>query len=112
MSEEKRRQSKRYKVNWSARLLLPDRRIESARVRDVSSGGVGFEYPDQLRDGTEVSIEFSPMIQGKKYLIRAKGVVMFSMILSGTSGFSHGLKFSLVPREQYAQLTEILKSFE
>lgn len=112
MSEDKRRESKRYKVNWSSRLLFPDRRIVSARVRDVSAGGVGFEYESQIPNGTEVNVEFSPMIAGKKYLIRAKGMVMFSMILSGSSGFSHGLKFTMVPREQFAQLAEILKSFE
>lgn len=112
MTEEKRRQSKRYKVNWSSRLLFPDKRIEPARIRDVSSGGVGFEYPNQIPEGTEISVEFAPMIQGKKYLIRAKGEIMFSMILSGSSGFSHGLKFTLVPREQFAELTEILSSFE
>jgi len=112
MTEDKRRQSKRYSVNWPSRLLFPDKRIVSSRVKDVSSGGVGFEYASQIPNGAEVSVEFSPMIGGKKYLIRAKGVVMFSMLLGGGSGFSHGLKFSLISRDQFAQLTEILKSFD
>lgn len=111
MSEDKRKQ-KRFKVNWSSRLLLADRSLHSVRIRDVSSGGVGFEHAVQIPNGTEVNIEFSPMVGGKKYLIRAKGEVMFSMILSGSAGFSHGLKFTLVPREQFEQLTEILKSFD
>jgi hypothetical protein len=111
MAEEKRRQNKRYNVNWSSRLLFADKRIVSARVRDVSSGGVGFEYAIQIPNGTEVSVEFSPMVVGKKYLVRAKGLIMFSVIMSGNLGFSHGLKFTLISRDQFAQLAEILESF-
>jgi len=109
MSEEQRKQ-KRFKVNWSSRLLFSDRSLHVARVRDISSGGLGFEFGEQLPNGTKLNIEFSPLINGKKYLIRAKGEVMFSMILSGSSGFSHGLKFTLIPRDQFEQLSEILKS--
>ncbi len=112
MSEDQRRKSKRFKVSWSSRLLFPDKRIVAARVRDVSSGGVGFEYQDQIPVGKDVNIEFSPCVKGKQYLIRAKGVVTFSMIMAGSAGFTHGLKFTLIPREQFEQLTEILKAFE
>ncbi|MGH1486370.1 MAG: PilZ domain-containing protein [Cellvibrionaceae bacterium] len=113
MSEEDpRRKSKRYKVSWATRLLFADKTIVAARTRDVSSGGVGFEYDQQIPIGEEVNIEFSPMIQGKQYIIRAKGVVTYNMILSGSSGFSHGLKFTLIPRDQFDQLAEVLKSFD
>jgi len=112
MSGEKRRQNKRFNVNWPSRLLFVDRSLHAARVRDVSSGGVGFEYDIQIPNGTRINIEFTPLVNGKKYLVRAKGEVMFNMMLKGGAGFSHGLKFTLIPQEQFAQLTEILKSLE
>ena len=109
---EQRRNSKRFKVSWATRLLLPDKRIVAARTRDVSSGGIGFEYGDQLPIGTELNVELSPWSSGKQYIIRAKGVVTYTMILSGSSGFSHGFKFTMIPREQFEQLAEILKVME
>lgn len=109
MSEDPRRKSKRYTVSWSSRLLFASKRIVPARTRDVSSGGVGFEYIKQIPVGTEINIEFSPMIKGRQYIIRAKGVVTYNMILSGDSGFSHGLKFTHIPREQFDKLAEILQ---
>ena len=107
--EDPRRKSQRFKVNWASRLMLPNKKIVRVRTRDISSGGIGFEYEYQLAAGTEVNIEMTPMIKGKQYNIRAKGVVTYNMILSGTSGFSHGLKFTLVPKEHFEQLSEILK---
>lgn len=115
MSDEdvhQRRKNKRYKVNWGSRLLLPGKRIVASRVRDVSSGGVCFEYDQQLPVGQEVNIEMNPMIKGKPYSIRAKGVVTFNMILSGNNGFSHGLKFTFVPKEQFEHLAEIISGLE
>ena len=112
MSDDPRRKSKRYTVSWSTRLLFADKRIVPARTRDISSGGIGFEYEEQIPVGTEVNIEVSPMIKGKQYVIRAKGVITYNMIMSGNSGFSHGLKFTLVPKEQFEQLSQILQAFD
>ncbi|MEO0444297.1 MAG: PilZ domain-containing protein [Pseudomonadota bacterium] len=107
--EDPRRKSKRFKVNWLSRVLLPDKKIVRVRTRDVSVGGVGFEYEQQLTKATEVNIEMSPIVKGKQYTIRAKGVVIYNMILSGNSGFSHGLKFTLIPKQHFEQLSSILK---
>jgi hypothetical protein len=112
MTEDARRKSARYKVSWATRLLLSDKRIVAARTRDVSAGGVGFEYSEQLPIGAELNIELSPWLKGKQYVIRSKGVITYNMVLSGNSGFSHGLKFTMIPREQFEQLSEILKMLE
>lgn len=107
-----KRQSKRFKVNWSSRVLLPDRRIIAARTRDVSIGGAGFELDEGVAVGTEVSMELTPWSGGKQYTIRAKCVITYSMILSGNLGFSHGVRFAMVPPEQLAQLKKILSALE
>ena len=109
MTEDSRRKSKRYKVSWPARLLFANRRIVPARVRDVSLGGVGFEYGESIAVDAEVNIELSPMFKGKQYLIRAKGVVTYSMILASGSGFSYGLKFTYISRDQFEDYIKILR---
>lgn len=112
MTDESRRKSKRYNVSWASRLLFADKRIVAARTRDISSGGLGFEYAEQIPIGTEINVECSPMVKGKQYVIRAKGVITYNMVLSGDAGFSHGLQFTLIPKEQFEHLAEILKNLE
>ena len=110
--ENPHRKNKRHRVSWATRLLFPNKQIVPARTKDVSAGGVGFEYEQKLAVGQEVSIELSPWMSGKQYTIRAKGVVTYNMIMSGNNGFSHGLKFTMIPKKQFEQLAEILKSLE
>ena len=112
IEEDSRRKSKRYKVSWPTRILFPSKKIMPARTKDVSSGGVGFEYKDKLPVGQELSLEFSPWLNGKQYVIRAKGVVTYTMIMSGSNGFSHGFKFTMIPKEQFEALSEILRFLE
>jgi c-di-GMP-binding flagellar brake protein YcgR len=112
MAEEARRKHKRYRVSWATRVLFADKRIVSARTKDVSAGGLGFEFGEQIPQGTEINIEINPHVKGKQYQIRAKGVITYNMIMSGNSGFTHGLKFSFIPREHFEDLTEILKGFD
>lgn len=109
MSEDNRRKHKRYKVSWPCRLLLPSKVIVSARVKDISQGGVGIEVLQKLPDGQQVSFETRPMFLGKQYLVRAKGEVTFAMILGGTNGFSQGLRFTMIPDEHKKQLDALLK---
>lgn len=110
-SENRRRQSKRYSVSWVSRILLPGKRVIAVKVKDVSTGGLGFEADEQLSKGQEISIEFSPWFQGRQYVIRAKGVVTYSMIRSGSTGFVYGIKFTAIARDQFDTLTDILKRF-
>ncbi len=114
MSEEhaSRRQSKRFKVNWGTRLLFPNKRIFPARTKDISLGGLGFDFDMQLPVGQELNIELSPWITGKQYIIRAKGVVTYNMIKGGDAGFSYGLKFTMIPKDQLEQLKEVIKILE
>ena len=104
------RQSQRFKVSWPSRVLLPGKRILSARTKDVSIGGVGFELDEGISVDTDINIELSPWMNGRQYTIRAKGVVTYNMLLAGGAGFSHGIKFTFVPPEQLADLKSILKS--
>jgi hypothetical protein len=106
------RKSQRFKVSWASRVLMPDRRIIAARTKDVSAGGVGFELSEQLPVGSDISMELSPWVGGKQYSIRAKCVVTYSMILAGSVGFSHGVRFSMIPDDQLASLKKVIKSLE
>jgi len=106
------RKSRRFNVGWVSRILLPGRRILPARTRDVSLGGVGFVLKESIPVGQEVNIELSPLVKGKQYTIRAKGNITFNMIMSGDGGFSHGLRFTLIPKDQFASLQEVLRSLE
>jgi c-di-GMP-binding flagellar brake protein YcgR len=112
MSEESRRKHKRYIVSWATRILFADKRIAHARTRDVSAGGVGFEFEEQIPNGTEINIEITPLVKGNQYQIRAKGVITYNMIMAGNSGFTHGLKFTFIPRDHFEELTQILKDFD
>ncbi len=106
------RKSKRYKVSWASRVLLPDKRIIPARTKDVSDGGVGFELDEGVSVGTEVSMELSPWARGQQYVIRAKCIVTYSMLMSGNNGFSHGVRFSLIPPDQLETLKKVLKALD
>ena len=106
------RQSQRFKVGWPSRVLLPGKRIVSARTKDVSIGGVGFELDEEVAIGTSVNIELSPWVNGQRYVIRAKGAITYNMLKGGDAGFSHGLKFTFIPPDQMEQLKDILKSLE
>ncbi len=106
------RKSQRYRVSWASRVLTADRRILAARTKDVSVGGVGFELDEQLSVGAEISIELSPWVGSKQYLIRAKCIVTYSMILAGSVGFSHGVRFSPISDQYLSELKSVIKSIE
>lgn len=110
--ETSQRKSQRFKVSWASRVLTSDRRIVAARVKDVSAGGVGFELDEQIPIGDSVSMELSPWVGAKQYVIRAKCVVTYSMILGGNAGFSHGVRFSSISDDQLALLKQVIKSIE
>lgn len=110
--QDKRRKSKRYKVNWQVRLLFANRKIFTARARDVSLGGVGFDFEHQIPVGKEVSLELGPWLNGKQVFIRAKGAISYSMILGNNAGFSFGVKFTMIPRDQFEILCDILKTLD
>ena len=109
MTEEGRRQHVRYNVHWSCRLLLPNKTMLAARVKNISIGGVGLEVPQMLPVGQHLSIEIRPMVQGESYLVRAKAQVTFSMIMGGDGGYSKGLKFILVPDAHKKDLSAVIK---
>ncbi|MFT5420129.1 MAG: c-di-GMP-binding flagellar brake protein YcgR [Candidatus Endobugula sp.] len=109
IKKESLRKSLRVKVNWSSRVLTPDRRILAARTKDVSEGGLGFELQEGLAVGAECNIELTPWSKGKQYLIRAKCIVTYSMLMASNAGFSHGVRFSFVPPDQLADLKKIIK---
>ncbi|ODS24670.1 hypothetical protein AB835_01990 [Candidatus Endobugula sertula] len=106
------RKSKRYRVGWASRVMLPDRRIVAARTKDVSEGGIAFELDEAIPLGAHVNIELNPWHEGVQYAIRAKVVITYNMIMSGDSGFSHGLKFTFIPSEQLQQLKKFFKSMD
>ena len=108
MTEEVRRKHTRYNVNWPCRLLLADKTMLSARVKNISMGGVGIEVAQMIPVGGHVSIEIRPMVQGKSYLVRAKGEVTFSMIMGGDGGYSKGLRLTLVPDEHKKTLAAMI----
>ncbi|MFT7388236.1 MAG: hypothetical protein ACI8VC_001481 [Candidatus Endobugula sp.] len=109
-SSAQQRRNPRFKVNWSSRALMADKRIIAVRTKDVSVGGVGFECGESLPVGSNVSIELTPWVGGKKYAIRAKCLVTYNMLLAGNAGFSHGVRFTFVPPKQLEELKIILKS--
>lgn len=89
---------------------MPDKRIIAIRTRDVSVGGVGFDCGESLSVGSAVNIELTPWVGGKKYVIRAKCIVTYNMLLAGNAGFSHGVRFTFIPPEQMENLKMVLKS--
>jgi hypothetical protein len=109
-SSAQQRRSPRFKVNWSSRALMSDKRIVAIRTRDVSVGGIGFECGESLPVGSDVNVELTPWMGGKKYVIRAKCIVTYNMLLAGNAGFSHGVRFTYVPPEQLEDLKMVLKS--
>ncbi len=117
MAEEEKsgaslRRSERYSVGWPSRVLLSDGRILAARTKDVSEGGVGFELDESVPVGTEISIELTPWAAGKQQVVRSKCAVTYSMIMSGNSGFSHGVRFTVMPTEYKEALKQILKTLK
>ena len=109
-SSAQQRRSPRFKVNWSSRALMSDKRIVAIRTRDVSVGGIGFVCGESLPVGSDVNVELTPWMGGKKYVIRAKCIVTYNMLLAGNAGFSHGVRFTYVPPEQLEDLKMVLKS--
>lgn len=108
----RQRKSPRFKVDWPSRALLPGKRIIAIRTKDVSVGGVGFESGESMAVGSEVNIELTPWVGGREYVIRAKCVITYNMLLAANAGFSHGVRFTYVPPEQLDNLKMVLKSLE
>ena len=108
----RQRKSPRFKVDWPSRALLPGKRIIAIRTKDVSLGGVGFESGESMAVGSEVNIELTPWVGGREYVIRAKCVITYNMLLADNAGFSHGVRFTYVPPEQLDNLKMVLKSLE
>lgn len=106
------RKSPRFKVNWPSRALLSGKRIIAIRTKDVSIGGVGFESAESMVVGSEVSVELTPWVGGREYVIRAKCIITYNMLLAANAGFSHGVRFTYVPPEQLEDLKMVLKSLE
>jgi len=108
MTEDARRKHSRHNVHWSCRLLLPNKAIVAARVKNISLGGAGLEVPHVLPEGQQLSIEMRPMHSGRSYLVRARGQVTFSMIKGGDGGFSVGMRFTLIPEEHKKELATLI----
>jgi hypothetical protein len=106
------RKSPRFKVDWPSRALLPGKRIIAIRTKDVSIGGVGFQSGESLSVGLEVNVELTPWVGGREYVIRAKCIVTYNMLLAANAGFSHGVRFTYVSPEQLEDLKVVLKSLE
>jgi hypothetical protein len=106
------RKSPRFKVNWPSRALLPGKRIIAIRTKDVSIGGVGFESGESMVIGSEMNIELTPWVGGREYVIRAKCIITYNMLLAANAGFSHGVRFTFVPPDQLENLKMVLKSLE
>ena len=109
MTEDVRRKHARHNVHWSCRLLLPDKTIIAAKVKNVSLGGVGIEVAQMIPEGQLLSFEMRPMVLGQSFLFRAKAEVTFSMILGGGHGFSQGLRFTMIPDEHKKSLLALIK---
>lgn len=106
------RKNPRFKVNWPSRALLPGKRIVAIRTKDIAVGGVGFESGESISVGAEVNVELTPWVGGREYVIRAKCVITYTMLLAGNAGFSYGARFTYVPPEQLENLKMVLKSLE
>lgn len=105
---DERREHTRYKVAWAARVLLPNRSIHPATVKDVSAGGVYIEVDCHIRIGTEINIELRPYFNGETHQIRAKGIITYNAILSDNRGHGYGLKFSLIGQKDHLLLNDII----
>ena len=109
MTEDSRRKHTRHNVRWSCRLLLPDKTILNASVKNISMGGVGIEVSQMIPVGQMLNFEMRPMVLGQAFLFRAKAEATFSMILGGGGGYSQGLRFTLVPDEHKKSMLAIIK---
>lgn len=110
--DKQKRQAVRYKVSCPARLMLPGSDIIRVRGRDISSGGAGFAFEQQLPIKQAVSLELNPWCGGRNYLIRAQGVITYNQVYSAEVGFCHGIKFTNVPDQYQKNLDELLKRLE
>jgi hypothetical protein len=106
---KQKRQAVRYKVNCAARLMLPGSDIVRVRGRDISDGGAGFAFEQQIPVKQAVSLEINPWCSGRNYLIRAQGVITYNQVFSAEVGFCHGIKFTNLPDQYKKTLDELLQ---
>lgn len=110
MSED-RRKFRRYNVNWSCRLLLPNKTIEKATLKDISAGGVSVDFRHVIGKGEELGVEFYGDNGRTKVRVRVKTVVRHHTLKS--SGLAMlGLQYVELTRETGHDINNILQKLQ
>lgn len=107
MSE--RRAHPRFPVNWSARILLADKSLHPAQIKNVSKGGLYFVFDQALAIGSTIGIEFFFNFRGERHRARAHAKVTNSALLSGNSGAGIGVQFLDMDKDVYHAFNNVLQ---
>ncbi len=106
---EERRIHPRYNVNWRTRVLLLDKSIRSAQIKNVSKGGIYIVFEHALSIGTEVCVEFFVNYRAEVHRIRAKAKITFSAVLSDNRGAGLGLQFTEIDSKSFHIFSNIIQ---
>jgi c-di-GMP-binding flagellar brake protein YcgR len=110
MSDE-RRKFRRYTVNWPCRLLLPNKRVEKATLKDISAGGVSIEFANIIANGEPLGLEFFGDNGMKKVRVRVKVIVRHHTLLASGSA-TLGMQYAELTREAGHDINNILQKLQ
>ena len=88
-----RRVGNRININGRFKGLLPDKKIIEGLIKNLSSGGVYLESPENIAKNVKLLLELKLPIKGKLESFHARGMVVHVTLLSDNAGFGIGIKW-------------------
>jgi c-di-GMP-binding flagellar brake protein YcgR len=110
LSELPKRNHQRIALNLRAHVSLPGITLDTARVVDLSLGGVGVLTERSLPIGSRCNVIFRlTMPNGKLFTVTAVGKTMQSTFSGSQSGFKTGVSFVEVPEMALAAIGQYIQ---
>ncbi|MFT5084202.1 MAG: hypothetical protein ACI9Y1_002255 [Lentisphaeria bacterium] len=110
MSDE-RREHRRFLFQCKTRVALAVHRVIDALTRKISTGAVAFNCSEYIVKGSAVKVELSFTLQGNPVTLRAKVLLVFSIILSDNRGANIGVVFTQIFPTDSSAIASVIDNF-
>lgn len=110
MTESPKRVHQRIALNLRAQVALPGITMDTARIVDLSMGGVGVLTERSLPTGSRCNVIFRlPMPNGNLITVTAQGKTSQCTFSSSHNGFKTGVGFDRIPEPALAAIGQYIQ---
>lgn len=92
--------------------MTPDRRVAEGKIKEILKTGVVIHFDRALSCGSNANIEFYVNFRNEKVRVRAKTVVVYSMLRANSEGAELELAITDISRIERHTLNNILQEFQ